>query len=343
MAEAIVLPQLGHKMEEATVVSFAVSEGEHVSKGEVVFEVETEKTTLEVESPADGFVKKILVAAGQTIAINTTVMVLGDKDEEVSDKVISSLREGVVRGLPKEGGEADVEELDLAEFAYGLGVKIAVSGEQSLAAEKALESKREIPCFYLNTSVDVGRILELCGALNKKGGAEVCIEDFIVRAAAFGVQQYPVMSGQLSDGFICVADKVNVGLIMEAGNGPAGILVEGAAENSIEETAFCRSKLSAESNGKGLYDNLSRACITVSSMGEGGVDLFVPVVIPGQCSILGVGRVKDLCVPVDGDFVIRKSLNLTLSVDHRIANGAEAAQFLDFVKGLLEDADNLVG
>jgi pyruvate dehydrogenase E2 component (dihydrolipoamide acetyltransferase) len=346
MAEAIVLPQLGQKMEEATVLSFAVNEGEHVSKGDVVFEVETEKTTLEVESPAEGFVKKILVEVEQIIAVNTMVMVVGAKEEKVSDKIIDSLRKDVERGLLEGRARVtvrgDVDKLDLAEAAFGLGVKIPVNGAQALAAEKALESKREIPCFYLNTSTDVGRVLELCAELSERAGTEVCIEDFIVRAVALGVAEYPVMSGQLSEGFICLADKLCVGLVVGTERGPTGIVIEGADERSVEETARCRGELVAEGGGEFWFENLASACITVSSMGEGGVDLFVPIVMPGQCSILGVGGVKDLCVPVDGDFVIRKSLNLALSVDHRIANGAEAAEFLDYVKKRLGDADSLV-
>ena len=347
MAEAILLPQFGHKMEEATIVSFAVNEGEHVSKGDIVFEVETEKTTVEVESPVEGFVKKILVEIGQTIAVNTAVMVLGGREEKISDKVIDSLTEGVSRGPSGVGtGIAvggDVEELDLTESVCGLGVKIPVSGAQSLAAEKALESKREIPCFYLNTSVDISRALELCATLSEKSGTEVCIEDLIVLVVALGVVQYPVMGGRLSEDFICLADKVNIGLIMETGTDSVGMVIEEAGERSVEDTARCRGELMAKSTGDRLYDNFADACITVSSIGQGGVDLFVPVVIPGQCSILGVGGIKELCVPVDGDFVIMKSLNLALSVDHRIANGADAAQFLAFVKGMLENADSLIG
>lgn len=346
MAEAIVLPQFGQSMERGTVVRFAVNEGGRVDKGEVIFEVETEKTTLEVESPTEGFVKKILVGVGQTIAVNTVVMVLGAKEEKVSDKLIYSLREDVKRGLSEGRAgvfvRADVAELGLSESAYGLGVKIPISEVQAIAAEKALESKREIPCFYLNTRVDIGRVLELCVMASERTGAEMCIEDFVIRAVALGLVQFPVMSGQLSGGFICLADKIGIGLVVGTERGPVGIVIEEASDKSVEEIACCRKELMADDSGEFSFGNLATACITVSSLGPGGVDLFVPVVIPGQCSVLGVGRVKKSCVPVEGDFIIRKSVNLALSVDHRVANGAEAAQFLDFVKRTIENTDSLV-
>jgi pyruvate dehydrogenase E2 component (dihydrolipoamide acetyltransferase) len=73
------------------------------------------------------------------------------------------------------------------------------------------------------------------------------------------------------------------------------------------------------------------------------VDSFIPIVIPGQCSILGVGRIFDSPVPLGKeDIAIRKMMNLNLSIDHRIANGADAAQFLDFVKKQLEHSDELL-
>ena len=79
-------------------------------------------------------------------------------------------------------------------------------------------------------------------------------------------------------------------------------------------------------------------CITVSNLGAFGIDNFIPIVVPGQCSILGVGQISDTCVPDDGNIMVRKLMNMTLSIDHKVANGAYAAQFLDFVRKMLEDA-----
>ena len=75
----------------------------------------------------------------------------------------------------------------------------------------------------------------------------------------------------------------------------------------------------------------------MSNLGAFGIDNFIPIVVPGQCSILGVGRITDTCIPDNGGIAIRKLMNMTLSVDHKVANGAYAAQFLDFVRKQLED------
>jgi pyruvate dehydrogenase E2 component (dihydrolipoamide acetyltransferase) len=87
-------------------------------------------------------------------------------------------------------------------------------------------------------------------------------------------------------------------------------------------------------------DDLGPGCITVSNLGALGIESFIPIVVPGQCSILGIGRITDTCIPDDGNILVRKLMNMTLSVDHKVANGAYAAEFLDFVRKLLEDTSN---
>jgi pyruvate dehydrogenase E2 component (dihydrolipoamide acetyltransferase) len=83
--------------------------------------------------------------------------------------------------------------------------------------------------------------------------------------------------------------------------------------------------------------DLEGGCITVSNLGAFGIDNFIPIVVPGQCSILGIGQITDTCVPDNGNILVRKLMNMTLSVDHKVANGAYAARFLDFVKKQLEN------
>ena len=91
MAKAIKLPQLGQTMEEGTVVSCLAKVGEQVNKGDIIFEIETDKATLEMESPAEGFVKHVFVEAGQTLPVGDPLLVLGEKDEQVPQSFIDSL------------------------------------------------------------------------------------------------------------------------------------------------------------------------------------------------------------------------------------------------------------
>ena len=92
MAKEVRLPQLGQTMEEGTIISCMVKVGDEVKKGDVIFEIETDKATLEMESPADGFVKHILAEVEQTLPVGDVLMVLGEKDEEIPQSFIDSLK-----------------------------------------------------------------------------------------------------------------------------------------------------------------------------------------------------------------------------------------------------------
>jgi pyruvate dehydrogenase E2 component (dihydrolipoyllysine-residue acetyltransferase) len=94
MAKEVRLPQLGQTMEEGTVVNCVIKVGDEVKKGDVIFEIETDKATIEMESPADGFVKHILAAVEQTLPIGAPLLVLGGKDEEVPQSFVDSLTGG---------------------------------------------------------------------------------------------------------------------------------------------------------------------------------------------------------------------------------------------------------
>ncbi len=398
MAKEVRLPQLGQTMEEGTIVAFTVKIDGEVKKGDVIFEVETDKATLEVESPAEGFVKHILVEVGQTLPVGEPILVLGDKDEEVPQSFIDSLK-GPAAGVPvaqapaateapteaatavtelaraaakvkasprakklaedlgvdlatvtgtgpagkiteqdiKEAAAKPSEEVVAAEHAR-LGATIRLNKPQKIIAQKMLQSKREIPCYYLNVEADVTELVELRAKINQTGDAKVSYNDFIIRAVATAVEKFPIMSGQLVGDAIKLADAINVGLAVAAPNGLIVPVVKDANKKDVKQIAAeTQALIEKAHNKKLLLSDLEGACITVSNLGGFGVESFIPIVIPGQCSILGIGRITDTCMPDSGNIAVRKLISLTLSVDHKVANGAYAGQFLDFVRKQLEN------
>jgi pyruvate dehydrogenase E2 component (dihydrolipoamide acetyltransferase) len=385
-------------MEEGTIVGFTVKLDDEVRKGDMIFEVETDKATLEVESPAEGFVKCFLVEVNQTLPVGEPILVLGDKDEEVPQSFIDSLKGRPVAAAPAaieapaeataavtEPAEAtakvkasprakkladdlgvdlatvtgtgpagkiteqDVkaaakssEEVIAAEDAR-LGATVRLNKLQKITAQKMLQSKREIPCYYLNVRADVTELVELRAKMNQTGDIKVSYNDFIIRAVATGVEKFPIMSGQLAGETIKLADSINVGLAVSAPNGLIVPVVKDANKKDVKQIAAeTQAFVEKARNEKLQLSDLEGACITVSNLGGFGVESFIPIVIPGQCSILGIGRITDTCVPDDGNIAVRKLISLTLSVDHKVANGAYAGQFLDFVRKQLEDTSTFV-
>jgi pyruvate dehydrogenase E2 component (dihydrolipoamide acetyltransferase) len=365
-------------MEEGTIVNCPVKVGDEVRRGDCVFEIETDKTTLEMESPADGFVKYILVEVGQTLPVGEPLLVLGGKDEQVPQRFLDSLKAAAAAEVPpavpataaEPAGAAktsDEERPPRAESRGAtrdekaeikLGETIPLTKKQKLTAERMLKSKREIPCFYLTVKTDVTDLVDLRTRLNETAGlsaiahlsgvalakseakadTKISYNDFIIRAVAIGLQKFPIMTGQLAGNTIKLPCTINIGLAVSTPGGPVVPVVKDAHKKNVKQIAAdAKALIEKAQNEKLLLTDLEGACITVSNLGVFGIDSFIPIVIPGQCSILGIGRITDTCVPDNGNVIIRKLMSMTLSVDHKITNGAYAAQFLDFTRKLLED------
>jgi pyruvate dehydrogenase E2 component (dihydrolipoamide acetyltransferase) len=206
-----------------------------------------------------------------------------------------------------------------------------------------LWSKQNIPCFYLNVRVDATKLLQLRSQKNADSRANLSINDFIIRSLALGIQHYPIMTGQLAEDHIQLSDSIDIGLAISTEEGVVAPVVKDCGNQTLAQISEQTAGLIERTReGKLSLEDLSGGCISVSNLGAFGVDSFIPIVIPGQSSIVGVGTIQDVVLPVDREPAVRKIMNLTLAVDHKVINGAEAAQFLDFVKKLLEHPDELL-
>ncbi|MCK4886643.1 MAG: 2-oxo acid dehydrogenase subunit E2 [Planctomycetes bacterium] len=399
--KVVKLPQLGQTMEEGTIVGCMIKPGDEVKRGDVIFEVETDKAALEMESPAEGFVKHILVDIGQTILVGRAVVILAGKGDDVPGsyadyvkagggvesvvverpceasavaekiepvKAVSASTGGKVIASPRAknlakklgvdislvngtgpGGriiEKDVEAAKgsagaAAESSFAAGERIALNRLQKITAKKMLQSKREIPCFYLTVKVDVTDLVHFRTLRNKKADIKVSYNDLIMKAVAVGLVKFPIMTGQLDGDAIRLADSIGIGLAISVGDGLVAPIVKDIDKKDIAAVAAAsREIIEKAQNNKLAPADVEGGCITVSNLGAFGIESFIPIVVPGQCSILGIGQISDVCVPIDDNIMVRKIMSMTLSVDHKVANGAYAAQFLDFVRKVLEDTAN---
>jgi pyruvate dehydrogenase E2 component (dihydrolipoamide acetyltransferase) len=219
-----------------------------------------------------------------------------------------------------------------------LGDTIPLNRLQRITAEKMLKSKQEIPCFYLMVRADVTDLVALRAKMSESGDVKVSYNDFIMKAVAIGLEKFPIMTGQLAGDSIKLADAINIGLAITVPGGLIAPIVKDVNKKDIKQIARdSQSLIERARNNKLAPSDLEGGCITVSNLGAFGIDNFIPIVVPGQCSILGIGRITDTCVPDGGNILVRKLINMTLSVDHKVANGAYAAQFLDFIRKQLED------
>jgi len=340
MVKEVRLPKFGDTMEEGTIVDCKVSIGDHVKSGDVLFDVETDKATLEIESPADGYVKQIIAEVGNSYRIETPLLILGEKDERISDEFLRSLKASTPAtstiARPKPAKREKISDLPMP---------IPVSRLQKITSQKMLRSKQEIPCFYLNVRADVTDLVAYRAKLNKTSETEVAYNDFIIKAIAIGLEKFPIMMGQIDGDDIKLAKSIGVGLAISTPEGLIAPIVKDPDKKTVVEIASYNRQLAERTKNNQLtLEDLEGGCITVSNLGAFGVDSFIPIVVPGQCSILGIGKIADVCVPTDDSpdtLGVHKMMNMTLSVDHKVANGGYAAQFLDFVKKTLEDPAEL--
>ncbi len=342
MANEIKLPRFSKTMEEGAVVNCLVKVGQKVNKGDILFEIETDKATLEMESPDEGFVKAIVAENDQTISVGDVLLILGEEDEKVSVKTAVKKStpkpaEKITKITAKEDIAAALKEVKTdGQQVYKLGQKVSLSKLGRITAEQMVRSKQEKPCFYLNVNIDVTEL----AALQEK--LKISVDDFIIKALALGMVKWPIMTGRLEGDSVRLAGSISIGIAVSVKDGIVAPVVKDVDKKSISQIAEYRKDLFERLKaGKLSADDFKDGCITISNLGSLGIDSFIPVVIPDQCSILGVGKITDTCVMRKDGLAVRKFMKITLAVDHRIANGAEAAQFLSYVVDLLQEPQKL--
>jgi pyruvate dehydrogenase E2 component (dihydrolipoamide acetyltransferase) len=349
-------------MEEGTVVSTLVKPGDRIRKGDVIFEIETDKATLEMASPLDGFIRKIFVKNNDTLAVGRPMLIIGEKDEIIPQDYLDSLETEINSASPAANEESappaykqaiepalsadwlnDASTIP-ADARFRLGQTVPLSRLQQLTAGKMLKSKREIPCFYLTVRADVTALVELRAKLNEQTGVKITYNDLLIRAVALGLEKFPLMTGQIKGNTIQLADVIKIGLAMSAPAGLVAPLIVDANKKDVCGIAEQRINLMQKvANNKLELTDIEGGCITISNLGALGIESFIPIPIPGQCSIIGIGQITDTAIPDNNDnMVVRKIMSMTISVDHKVANGAYAAEFLDYVRKLLEDTSTFI-
>jgi pyruvate dehydrogenase E2 component (dihydrolipoamide acetyltransferase) len=203
------------------------------------------------------------------------------------------------------------------------------------------ESKATVPEFTITTEVDMEGAVALRGQLkaltDSSGGVVPSYNDMVVKACAIALREYPRANGSYKDGHWDLYSRVNIGVAVAAQDALVVPTVFDADKKSLGEIARDGRAL-AERVRAGVVTppELSGGTFTVSNLGMFGVTEFVAVINPPQAAILAVGKMEPRAVVRDGEVVARNTMNITLSCDHRILYGADAAEFLARIKALLE-------
>jgi pyruvate dehydrogenase E2 component (dihydrolipoamide acetyltransferase) len=208
---------------------------------------------------------------------------------------------------------------------------------QQVIARRMAEAKATVPHFQVQTEVVLDALLELRGRLKAHTDQAPSINDFIVKASATALREFPLANGSYREGRFELHDRINVGVAVATDNVLIVPTVVDADWRSLGAIASETRRLAgAVRAGTITPAELSGATFTVSNLGMYGMTAITPVVNLPEAAILGVGSARPVLARGDGGIVDRQLMTLTLSCDHRILYGAGAAQFLSRIRELLE-------
>ncbi|MDP1714484.1 MAG: dihydrolipoamide acetyltransferase family protein [Anaerolineales bacterium] len=209
-------------------------------------------------------------------------------------------------------------------------------------AERMTASWTTVPHFYLIRDVDASNLIErrirIVAMAEKQNGIKPTYTDLLVKLIGFALREHPRVNAAWTNGNIQFNKDINVGIAAAIDDGLIVPVIRHADSSSISEIAAQRKDLIERAQNRKLRPvDISDGTFTLSNLGMYNVDVFNAIVNTPQAAILAVGRIAERVVPVNGQPEIRSMMTLSLSCDHRVVDGARAAQFLDDLANLIEE------
>jgi pyruvate dehydrogenase E2 component (dihydrolipoamide acetyltransferase) len=217
-----------------------------------------------------------------------------------------------------------------------------------LMAERTTQSWTTVPHFFVVREVDAGALnaarQKLGPAIEQSRGVKLTHTDLLVALVARVLRKHPRMNASWTGEGIRTNAEINVGLAMAVDDGVVAPVIRNADKVELGETAVQRRDLGERArSGKLRPADLAGGTFTISNLGMYGIDAFTAIIIPPQAAILAVGAIADRVVPVDGHPGVRPMLTLTLSSDHRVVDGARAAEFLRDLAVAIGNPQHMLG
>jgi pyruvate dehydrogenase E2 component (dihydrolipoamide acetyltransferase) len=341
------LPDLGEGLTEGEVARWLVSEGDEIAEDQPLVEIQTDKTTVEIPSPAAGKVAQILVEEGNVVPVGTVLVVIGE-DGATSQKAMSGgqapgpVREGRVRATPLvrrlaqelgveletlsgTGPQGRVTETDVRQAATSEGQSLGpvsegrrepLRGVRRLIAEHMTRAHREVPPVTWVEEADFSGIdLKL-------------LVPTVLKACAEALKEFPELNARLDGDSIVFLDRYDLGLAVQTDDGLVVPVVRDCDTASIDDLAAEVARL-AESARAGTLkpEELRGSTFTVTSAGKLAGLFQTPIVNHPEVAILSIGRVDERPVVRDGKVEVARTGYVSITFDHRVVDGARAAEF----------------
>jgi pyruvate dehydrogenase E2 component (dihydrolipoamide acetyltransferase) len=403
MAFSVVMPALEMAQETGKLIAWRKQEGDRVTKGEPLLDIETDKAVMEVEAPADGILAGISAAAGADIPVGQTIAWIvapGEKPppEEESATAAPAARAVSQKTESHAAGAANLSESSAASsarispkarrLAKELGVDIAavrgsgpggevlasdvqaaaatspvassaatpetISGRLEvpstlgrLMAERTTQSWTSVPHFFITRNIDASALNQyrekVIAEIERTHQIRITHTDLLVALTSRVLLKHPRLNSSWTADGIRLYDHVNMGVAIAVNDGVVAAVIPNAHTATLPEIAQQRRDIAERARaGKLRPTDIADATFTISNLGMYHVDQFSAIITPPQAAILAVGSIADRVIAVEGKPAVRPMMALTLSCDHRAADGARAALFLNEVVEAILNPSNLL-
>ncbi len=359
------LPDLGEGLQEAEIVSWHVSPGDHVVADQPLLSVETDKAVVEVPSPRAGRVVELFAAAGDLVQVGAPLVAFEDRTGADTGTVVGEIRASEERAeeatVAERGGQASAVRATPAvrALARRLGVDLALvapsspdgvisakdveQAAETLAAAGPLEPLRGVRramalrMTHAHAEVVPATVIDEADVEAWTNGHDVTIR--LVRAIVVGCAEEPALNAwydSQSQGRRLHA-KVDLGIAVDTPDGLFVPVLRDVAKRAPTDLRRGLERMKADIRARTIPpDELKGATITLSNFGTLAGRYAAPVVVPPQVTILSTGKIEPRPVVVDGRVAVHRTIPLSLTFDHRVVTGGEAARFLAAVIADLE-------
>jgi pyruvate dehydrogenase E2 component (dihydrolipoamide acetyltransferase) len=238
---------------------------------------------------------------------------------------------------------APSEAREPAPAAQLPGKRVPLSSMRKTIGKRLTESKATIPHYYVTVSVNMGPVTEARASIEEHDGVKLSPNDFIIKACAKALIEHPQVNARLDGDHIVYNESIDIGVAVALEEGLITPVVRNCLDKGLPQIAEEVKELAERARRRKLVpEEYTGAGFSVSNMGMYGVDQFTAIISPPEAAILAVGSIEETPVVEDGRITVGKRMKMTMSCDHRIVDGAIAAQFLAAVKEILENPTRLL-
>ena len=404
------MPRMSDTMTEGTIVAWTKKVGDKVKSGDVLADVETDKATMELESYVNGTLLHIGIEAGNSVAVEQIIAIIGKEGEDISallsgsnqksssTPAVSESKIDEVKGLesmplavpsnhetnnqdingrilasPLAKKIADDKGIDLhkvigsgdngriikkdVESIEASSVNVASQSTPSVAhtpegqfedvmltnmrktiARRLAESMYSAPHFYLTSEIIMDKTMDLRKNMIEATGEKVSFNDIIIKAVALALKKHPKVNASWLGDRIRYYNYVNIGVAIAVEDGLVVPVLRNADQLGITTINKSVKDFAEKAKAKKLQPtDYEGNTFSISNLGMFGIDHFTAIINPPDACILAVGRIKETVVAKNGAMQVANIMNVTLSCDHRVVDGAIGAQFLQTLRMFLEE------